>query len=417
MNSTNISTNIILKYILYFFPIFIIIGNAATNSAIIVVFFIYFFKCFIEKKIIFSETYEFKFFMYFYLYLLINSFLAEDIKSSLIRTIPYVKFFIFVLIYKNFIEEKKIDIKNLGFFWLFIVLLLSLDILYQSIVGHNFLNFSTIDKTRNSGFFMDELVAGGFLLSFVFIISSLTIKKTNFLYLYLFFIFCLFIIILTGERSNFLKFIFILLCVYYFLFKFNFVTKILSILTISLCVFFLTNNIDKFKVRFLSTISFSSNLNLNYIDKYLTSEYGSHTISSFYILKDNLFFGVGNKNFRNICSKYSDDVIKFQKKIDKNEGEGRLYATGCATHPHQIYNEFASEHGIIGTLVIFYIFYMLIFNNIPINRKSNLNLVCFFYIITYFIPILPSGSFFSTLTSTLFWINYLFYIVNIKKND
>jgi len=104
MNSINISTNIILKYILYFFPIFIIIGNATTNSAIIVVFFIYFFKCFIEKKIIFSETYEFKFFMYFYLYLLINSFLAEDIKSSLIRTIPYVKFFIFVLIYKNFIE-------------------------------------------------------------------------------------------------------------------------------------------------------------------------------------------------------------------------------------------------------------------------------------------------------------------------
>jgi len=415
MNSINISTNIILKYILYFFPIFIIIGNATTNSAIIVVFFIYFFKCFIEKKIIFSETYEFKFFMYFYLYLLINSFLAEDIKSSLIRTIPYVKFFIFVLIYKNFIEEKKIDIKNLGFFWLFIILLLSLDILYQSIVGHNFLNFSTIDKTRNSGFFMDELVAGGFLLSFVFIISSLTIKKTNFLYLYLFFIFCLFIIILTGERSNFLKFIFILVCVYYFFSKSGFILKNLSLLTFALLILFLASNFSNFKQRYLSSISFSSNQNLNLLEHYLTSEYGSHTISSLYILKDNLFFGVGNKNFRNECKNYSNEVIEFQKKLDTNIG-GK-YPSGCSSHPHQLYNELLSEHGLIGTLIIFYIFYMLVFKNFSINKKSNLNLVCFFYIVSYFIPILPSGSFFSTLTSTLFWINYLFYIVNIKKND
>ena len=48
-------------------------------------------------------------------------------------------------------------------------------------------------------------------------------------------------------------------------------------------------------------------------------------------------------------------------------------------------------------------------------ENSNLNLVCFYYLITYFIPIIPSGSFFSTLTSTLFWINFMFYIVNIKK--
>ena len=60
---------------------------------------------------------------------------------------------------------------------------------------------------------------------------------------------------------------------------------------------------------------------------------------------------------------------------------------------------------------------MLIFRNVLKKNKSKLNLVCFIYIVTYFIPILPSGSFFSTLTSTLFWINYLFYIVNIKKND
>ena len=107
MNFINNSTNVTLRYILYLFPFFIILGNAVINSATILVLFIYFLKCFFEKKILFFETFEFKFFLFFYLYLLINSFFSDDIKTSLIRTIPYLKFFIFVLIYKNFIEEKK----------------------------------------------------------------------------------------------------------------------------------------------------------------------------------------------------------------------------------------------------------------------------------------------------------------------
>ena len=203
MNSINISTNVILKYVLYLFPIFIIIGNAAINSAMLIVFLIYFLRCFNQKKIIFTETYEFKFFLYFYLYLLINSFLSEDIKSSLIRTVPYIKFFIFVLIYKNFIEEKKIDLKNLGLFWLIVITILSLDIIYQSFFGFNIFNFSTAHTSRNSGLFFEELVAGGFLLSFVFITIFLITKKTNYLYLYLYFTFCLVVIFLTSAAIFF----------------------------------------------------------------------------------------------------------------------------------------------------------------------------------------------------------------------
>ncbi len=262
---------------------------------------------------------------------------------------------------------------------------------------------------------MDELVAGGFLLSFVFIIYFLINKKINLFYLSLFLIFFLIIIFLTGERSNFLKFIFVFMIVFYFQSKSGLIFKNLSLLILFLTISLLINNLSDFKNRYLSNISFSTNQNLNLIDSYLTSEYGAHTISSYFILKDNLYFGVGNKNFRNQCKKYSSFVITFQKKIDKNE-YGK-YSNGCSTHPHQIYNEFLSEHGLIGLMVIFYIFYMLIFRNVLKKNKSKLNLVCFIYIVTYFIPILPSGSFFSTLTSTLFWINYLFYIVNIKKND
>ncbi len=414
MSLLKFSLNKILVYILYLFPIFIIMGNAAINSAIIIIFFIYLLKCFFKKKILFSDTFEFKLFIYFYLYLIFNSLLSEDSKLSLIRSIPYLKFFFFVLLYKDLIERQKINLKNLGIFWLLIILVLSFDIIYQSIFGHNFFNYISVSNVRNSGLFMDELVAGGFLLSFIFTIYFLINKNINFFYLSLFISFFIFIMFLTGERSNSLKFIIIILIVFYFLSKSRLIFKNLSLLILIMTISLLLNGFGNFKERYFSTISFSNNSNLNLTDTYFTSEYGAHTISSYLMLKDNLYFGVGNKNFRNECKKYSVDVINFQRNIDKNE-KGK-YSDGCSTHPHQIYNELLSEHGLIGLIIIFYIFYLLIFRNFS-KKKTNLNIVCLIYMIVYFIPILPSGSFFSTFTSTLFWINYLFYVVNIKTND
>ena len=99
-------SNQILKYILYLFPIFVILGNVLINFSLIIVCLIYFFECFKQQKLIFKETFEFKIFLFFYVYLLINSLFAKDIEISLIRTIPYFKFFIFILIYKDFLEKK-----------------------------------------------------------------------------------------------------------------------------------------------------------------------------------------------------------------------------------------------------------------------------------------------------------------------
>ena len=47
---------------------------------------------------------------------------------------------------------------------------------------------------------------------------------------------------------------------------------------------------DNLKNRYFSSISFSENKNISLINKYFTSEYGAHTISSFYILSDYTFF-------------------------------------------------------------------------------------------------------------------------------
>jgi len=413
MTSKNIFTNEILKYFLYLLPVFIIIGNAITNGTLFIVFLIYIYHCIKEKKFLYIESNEFKLFFILFLYLLFNSLLSGNFESIL-RSIGYLKFFIFVLVYKNFIETKKINLQKLGFVWLVIILLLGLDIVFQAMHGFNTLKFISAIKNRNSGFFMDELVAGAFLLSFVFNIYFLIFKKKNNLIMFFYLFFFLIVIFLTGERANFIKFIFIYFCIYIFIAKLN-IKYSWTILIAPLIVFFLLNNISSFKERYLSSISFASKNNLSILNTYLTSEYGSHTISSLYILKDNLFFGVGTKNFRNSCDEYSTYVIEFQKKIVLNNGE--VYPSGCATHPHQIYNELLSEHGLLGTFFFLFIFYKLLFKNFRKNKKINLNIVAFLYILTTFIPILPSGSFFSSLNSILFWINFLFYNIKLRGDE
>ena len=410
-NFTNFK-EFLLKYIIYFFPLFIILGNAVINFVLFTVSVLYLISCLIEKKIFFKETYEFRYFLFFYIYLLANSFFSEDIMISLQRSVPYIKFFILVLIFKSLIENRKINLIKLGYIWFAIIFVLGLDIIYQSIYGYDIFNYVSINDARNSGFFYDELVAGGFLVSFVFIsIFLITIKKRN-SFLYLFLIFFLLVVFLTGERSNLIDYLVILLLALFFCIKINLIFKYLSLIFSFGVVIFIVLSFGNFKSRYLSTISFSQDTNLNLVETYLTSQYGSHSISSFLILKDNLLFGVGNKNFRLSCNHYKNDVVNFQERISEKRYD---YANGCATHPHQIYNELLSEHGIVGLIVILFIMYKLILSNLSIKKKCNVNLVCFFYIILFFVPILPSGSFFSTLPSTFFWINYLFYIVNIKK--
>ena len=87
--------------------------------------------------------------------------------------------------------------------------------------------------------------------------------------------------------------------------------------------------------------------------------------SGFEVFKNNKLLGVGNKNYRiETCN----DIQKNNKYI-------------CTTHPHQIYFEFLSEHGLIGTLIILGIFYKLIFSKIlnTIREKNYIKIGSLIY--------------------------------------
>ncbi len=410
--SYNNLKELILKYNLYFLPLFVIIGNAFINFSMMIVSLIYIISCFEKKKILYLEKFEVKIFFFLCIYLILNSLFSEYYEKSFIRSLFYVKYVFFYIVYTDFLEKNFSKLNDVGFFWVIIIFLLSFDIIFQSFFGFDIFGYDTGTKYRNSGFFFDELIAGGFLVGFSFIALSLLSSENKKIILILLFVF-LATSFLTGERSNFIKFLILFFSFVFFylknienLFQNKFFT-FFCIVIFSLILFF---NYEKMKLRLLSTISFT-NENLSYIDKYFTSAYGSHSLSSFYIFKDNMLLGVGTKNFRNECKRYEENVKKFQKKIS-SEMSG--FPPGCSTHPHQTYNELLSEHGLIGTFLILFMFGYLIFKRIKSKNYNLTNFVSLIFIFTIFIPLLPNGSIFTTNNSVIVWTNILFLMSNLK---
>jgi len=161
----------------------------------------------------------------------------------------------------------------------------------------------------------------------------------------------------------------------------------------------------------------SSFLKLRFINQ-IKSSLGNESIyfklyhSGFQVFKNYKVFGVGNKNYRiETCKQNYEEVVKNNNRYI------------CTTHPHQIYFDFLSEHGLLGTLILMFIFYHLIFSKVKETylKRNYLQLGSLIYLIFVFTPIIPSGAFFNNYTLTIFIINLsIFYSsgnnLNIFKN-
>ena len=114
--------------------------------------------------------------------------------------------------------------------------------------------------------------------------------------------------------------------------------------------------------------------------------------------------GVGTKNYLSACNNL--------KKTSKNTII-RENVDLCYTHPHQFYYEFISEHGIIGTIIILGILLNLFFNkSLTLKTVDKRKLFAFkIYLIISLIPVLPTGSFFSSLQLFQFFLNYAIFRV------
>ena len=84
------------------------------------------------------------------------------------------------------------------------------------------------------------------------------------------------------------------------------------------------------------------------------------------------------------------------------------YSENPSIHPHQIHLELLSEIGIIGYISFLFLFVFNLFLSIKnyIKNKNIYQLSGILFVLVSLIPIIPSGSFFTTYGATLFWLNF-----------
>ena len=383
-------------------PLSLIIGNAFININIILIDIFFIYECIKYRNFNFAKEKIFLFLVFIWFYLIINSTLNISITSEsydgLIRSLNFIRFIILIYATKYFFKKFILIKERVLIFWSIVLTITLIDIFFEKIVGHNIIGIVSPSPERISSFFGNELIVGNFVLGFGFIISSFLLIKSEKLsfikkfYSNLFLILVPFSVFVTGERSNFIKslILFILLLILinskFLLFK----KKTIFIITFILIFFSIL--ISKNILNRQSAI-FEQYKNINKIEKIENIQYAQHYLLAWSIFSENKWLGIGTKNFRYICNNE-----KYQEK----------YPRGCTTHPHQIYFELLCEQGIIG-FFIFLLFFLVVFISSYRTYKENKNLYhlnSFLFYIVFLIPLLPSGSFFSTFNASIFWLNF-----------
>ena len=397
---------------LIFLPISIIIGPAISLINVLLLNILILLVIFKKNFFDFFNNYSLRLIFILYFYLIFNISISLDYNEGLIRNLGFLRMiFLFIGInYFFYFYEKNNKFLN---YWTIIILIFIGDIFLERYSGTNLFGWGAneingvpqVYGDRVLSFFKDEPVSGAFLSGFIFLIfGNLLSKNYNKFIPIIFLIVGFTAILITGERSNTLKILTGIFIYLFFVDTINIKIKILFCFLLLATVFLIINQSEYLKVRYQNQIIDKINSKEKIINYYNTNNYIKLYKSGYTVFKNNPFFGVGNKNYRVETCKSSNRSNNFYK---------------CTTHPHQIYIEFLSEHGLIGTVILLSIFFYLIFRilRIILKSKNYLQLGAFTYVLINFIPIIPSGSFFGDFNLTIFWINFsIMFACNQKSN-
>ena len=414
MNYTKMKIPTVLLSLL---PISIIIGSSISLLNVLLFSLYFAFIYFSKNNIRIKDSKSVLFLLILYLYLIFNSLISVDISSGVYRNFGFIRFVLFFLMinYFFFINEKSFNVLKI---WSIIFFIVLIDIYIERFTGSNIFGLgkneingvSQPHGPRVTSFFRNEPIAGAFICGFCFlvlgyILSFLKSQKIFKIFGFIIILVCLTGIMVTGERSNGLKALIGLLIFISIIDYVNWKKRLFVFLAILTTFFFLISFSDYVKYRYVD--QFYSKIKTqddreNFLNNSL---YIKLYKSGFYVFKNNPWFGVGNKNYR-------VETCDIKKNLIHKD-----YL--CSTHPHQVYVEMLSEHGIIGTIIIISIIFYLIFRIIRkiIDGRNYIQTGCLIFLLINFVPILPSGAFFNNFNITLFMINFsLMYAIDKETN-
>ncbi len=394
-------------------PISILFGNFLINFTIISIGSLFFFKI-IKKKTYFFKSkdnyYLFFLLLFFFLSLVVNLFFTNNISLSYERVLKIFFVIFYILAFKFLIINYYENIEKIYKFWSLIFSVVIFDLIFEFYFGRNILGYTSIMKGRLASFSGEESVIGHFFFGFCLIFLSFIYNKTQNIFLNISLaIFLILISLLIGERANFIKTFIAIIIFMFFVYKIDYKIKFLSIILASILIYSSINFSHYYKWRYLKLDKVSMLFSENGLTKYLNnSQYGAHRNVAKEIFLDNPIFGVGIKNFR---------IESANQKY--NELDHKLNHLRVSNHPHDLYYEFLSEKGIFG-LTCFLIFILSSLALSFRNYLKNRNMYQFSAIVIVslsILPVIPTGSFLATYTSSIFWINYAIMMGYISKKN
>ena len=398
-------------------PFFLITGPLLSDLSISLISLIFLIYCIKEKDFSYFKNKYFYFFLIFWGYLILNSLINNFNFGSLKISLFYFRYGVFVVaIFTLLIFDDKF--KKYFFYCTAVCFtVLILDGYFQYFTGKNILGFETENPSRVSSFFHGDQILGSYLsrlwpISFGLFIILFKEKKNQIFYLLIvIFILSQTLIFLSGDRAAF--FYINLSAIFIILFskkisKLKFLILISSILLIVM-VGFVNPTAHK---RVLSQSLKEMNLSNNEKNKKIyifTKAHHEIYISSYKMFLDNKIFGVGVKNFRNICSdpKYYVD----SKEV-------------CFTHPHNTYLQILSETGFVGfifliTTLFYFCKYVLKHLILRLNKSyyfKDFEICILSAIAIYLWPFIPTGNVFSNWINIALILNLPFLIWSRKLN-
>ena len=398
-------------FLISILPISLLISTGASELLSIILATLFIIKFLTKKNLRWYKNFYFIILNILWIALITNLIFSKYPENTIFRSLGFVKYLLIIFSIVYYLNIKN-NLNIIFSIWTIILLIVSFDIHFEYIFKYNVLGFTSVDQDRIASFLGKELKIGHFVLGFCFICSAFFFEKYNHkpnTYIAVGFLITIFFIgsiILTGERSNTIRAI-LGLILYLLLFSTKIIfnkKKIFLILALVIIAFFsISEKVQRrFNVFIIEPIK-----QKGFIETYKGSQHAAHHYTAIEIFKSNLLFGIGNKNFRIECKNKKYYNPSYERTTER-----------CATHPHQIYFELLSEHGIIGTVGILTIIFYTIYKSLIIYKRNNnlIHLGSIIFIIITFIPFLPSGSFFTSFAATIFWINFSIMIFYNLKN-
>ena len=108
----------------------------------------------------------------FWLFIIASSFWAPNFDKAIITSISYIRFLLFPFAVAYFIKDDKKFYFDLSRIIIAIICLLGCDIIFQNYTGKSISGYPSLNM-RNSGFFGDELIAGGFITRIFYFINTI----------------------------------------------------------------------------------------------------------------------------------------------------------------------------------------------------------------------------------------------------